>query len=248
MTTCPRCGRFADEEFVCADCGAFLAGSEGGGTAAAVPVRRVAVLVLIVCLLGIGGAALLLRDGGGKHPADLSIPAGTGPVELSSAPGESQPAGTSGPVAAGPPTSVSSSNSATRSPSPTVSAHRSRSATPTSTHPSPTRPGSTSASPHPSTSTPHPSPSTSHSGPSPARRVALGQSGSSTCGQHCHTLIVTLSNFPAGSHRVNCFDEHARQFASYATSSTTSTGCGYDRPHASVYVVVDGTRSNTVSW
>jgi hypothetical protein len=47
---------------------------------------------------------------------------------------------------------------------------------------------------------------------------------------------------------VSCFDEHGRQFAAYTTSATTSSGCSYDRPHASVYVVVGGTRSNTVSW
>jgi hypothetical protein len=69
-----------------------------------------------------------------------------------------------------------------------------------------------------------------------------------TCGRHCFALVVTLSDFPAGAHHVTCIDQDRNQtFGGYTTSSTTSTGCSYDHPHATVYVVVDGTRSNTLN-
>lgn len=249
MTTCPRCGRVADDEFVCAGCGAFLAGSEGAGPAATVSVRRVAVLVLVVCLLALGGAALLLHGGGGGHRVDLSIPLGTSRVELSTVPlgapdDSSAGAGTS---------SAPRSHSRPSTASPTASPRRDRSAARNAspTRGTSTRPAPSSSSSPPSTSHPSPSPppSTSrHPSPPAAPAVALGQHSSGTCGPHCHTLVVTLSGFPSGAHQVSCYDDHARQFASYTTSSTTSSGCSYDRPNASVYVIVDGTRSNTVSW
>ena len=78
--------------------------------------------------------------------------------------------------------------------------------------------------------------------------MQLAQSGSAVCGPHCYALIVTLNNFGAGPHNVSCFSGHAGQFAGYTTSSVTSNNCVYDHPHDTVWVVVDGHRSNTVSW
>jgi hypothetical protein len=78
--------------------------------------------------------------------------------------------------------------------------------------------------------------------------VRLAKGGTSSCGPHCYSLVVTVDGFGAGSHDVSCFSGHAGEFGSYATSATTSTGCSYGHPHDTVWVVVDGTRSNTVSW
>src|SRR5690348_15248061 len=116
MATCPRCGRDADDEFVCAGCGAFLAGDETEATTS-VAVGRVALLVLIVCLLGAGGAAWLLNSGGGGHRTAGSIPIVSSPVELSSVPlGAPSALGSS--ASGQPRTSLSVSASATKSRTP----------------------------------------------------------------------------------------------------------------------------------
>lgn len=248
MATCPRCGRDADDEFVCAGCGAFLAGDEAG-PAAAVSVGRVAVLVLIVCLLGAGGAALLLSDSGGGHRADQPIPVVGSPVELSNAPlgspGESSSGRAVGGVATHP--STSSSATRTRKPSPTAStsAHPSSSAPRSSSNPAPT-----SAAPRPSTShsTSRPPSSTPPSSAPLTPEVRLSKGTLATCGPQCFPLVVTLTDFSAGSHTVKCFSGHDGLFGSYTTSATTSSGCTYRRPNDTVYVVVDGHRSNVIVW
>jgi hypothetical protein len=69
------------------------------------------------------------------------------------------------------------------------------------------------------------------------------------CGPHCYRVVVTLADFPSGTHRVACWGGHGGLFASYTTSAVTSATCSYRKPHDSVWVIVDGTyRSNTVSW
>ena len=244
MATCPRCGRDADDEFVCAGCGAFLAG-EDAGPAAAVSVGRVAVLVLIVCLLGAGGAALLLSNSGGGHRADQSIPLASSPVELSNAPlgspGESTSARALGGVARGPSTSTSATRTRTPSPTASTSAHP-RSSTPRSS----SSPAPTSAAPHPSTS--HSTSRPPSSTPPQPPEVRLSKGTLATCGPQCFPLVVTLVNFSAGSHTVNCFSGHDGKFGSYTTSATTSSGCTYRRPNDTVYVSVDGHRSNVIVW
>jgi len=257
MTTCPRCGRVADDEFVCADCGAFLAGGEGED-APAVRVGRVAVLVLVVCLLGAVGAVVLLSGGGGGHRADPGIPLISGPVELSSAPlgvpGESGPGNSSGTTIGSATASASSSASSSASPSPTksssASARRSTSAAPTSVRPSSSTPRSSSPAPHPSTSHSSPSPPPSTSQPPPPQPVVrLAKGGpAASCGQHCYSLVVSLTGFGGGSHNVSCFSGHTGEFGHYSTTAATSTGCSYGHPHDTVWVIVDGTRSNTVAW
>lgn len=84
MTTCPRCGRDADDEFVCAECGAFLAADQDEGPAGDVPVRRVALIAVLVCLLAVGAAAVLLRRGDDKTSGAAS--GITPPVGLSNLP------------------------------------------------------------------------------------------------------------------------------------------------------------------
>ena len=257
MTTCPRCGRVADDEFVCADCGAFLAGVEGE-EAPAVRVGRVAVLVLVVCLLGAVGAVVLLNGGGGGHRADPGIPLISGPVELSSAPlgapGESGPGNSSHSTIGSATTSASASVSSSASASPTTksssaSRHRSTSAAPTSVRPSSSAPRATSRAPHPSTShsSSRPPPSTSQP-PPPQPVVRLAKGGAASCGPHCYSLVVSLTGFGGGSHNVSCFSGHTGEFGHYSTSAATSSGCSYGHPHDTVWVTVDGTRSNTVAW
>jgi hypothetical protein len=60
--------------------------------------------------------------------------------------------------------------------------------------------------------------------------------------------VVRLINFGAGVHSVRCQSARGGEFGSYSTSATISTGCSYRRPNDSVWVVVDGRRSNTVVW
>jgi hypothetical protein len=76
----------------------------------------------------------------------------------------------------------------------------------------------------------------------------VGLAKGAACGQHCYSLVVSLRNFPAGQHTVTCWSDPGRQFGSYSTSASTSTGCSYNHPNAAVWVVVDGHRSNTVTW
>lgn len=78
--------------------------------------------------------------------------------------------------------------------------------------------------------------------------MQLSKGGAASCGPHCYNLVVSLRDFTGGSHTVTCFSGHDGQFGSYPTSATTSTGCSYSHPHDTVWVVVDGHRSNTVTW
>ncbi len=69
------------------------------------------------------------------------------------------------------------------------------------------------------------------------------------CGRHCFHLDVSLSDFPAGLHQVDCWSGRAGLFATYATSASESSQCTYDRTRDVVWVTVDGFyRSNTVQW
>src|SRR4051794_5397309 len=85
MTTCPRCGRVADDEFVCGECGAFLA-ADDEQPAGEVSVRRVTVLALLVCLAGVGAAAVLLHQDGGRKTDGVAPPLGGASFPLSSVP------------------------------------------------------------------------------------------------------------------------------------------------------------------
>ena len=268
MTTCPRCGRVADDEFVCGECGAFLA-SEDDQPPGEVSLRRVTVLALLVCLAGVGAAAVLLHQGGGGQTDGVAPPLGGASLPLSSVPlglpGSTFPDDSSGTLPL-PSTSLTTATPTTSSAGPSVtdttSPHASRSAHPTSTAPTSTAPTtaprpsrSTTPSPQPSstrptttqpprstppTSTPPPPPP-----PPPPPTVELARG--TACGQHCYTLDVTARNFSPGQHTVSCWSDRG-QFDSYTTSAPTSSGCPYNHPHVTVWVFVDGRKSNTVSW
>lgn len=250
MTTCPRCGRVADDEIVCADCGMSLALARrtaavqaAHASAAAAPagglmdefasdesgpdepardvnVLRLAAIVCITCLLAAATAVLLLHQHGTTNKHNAL------PFTTSSGAGSSP---------AGPYTSSRAGST------------RPDGTTQTTPSPTPSRSKSPTASARPSTPRNRAS-RTSLASATRTVRVAKG-SLDSGCGPHCYRLVVTLSGFSGGTHQVTCWSTHGDQLGSYSTSSSTSAGCTDRRPRDSVYAIVDNRyRSNTVSW
>lgn len=264
MTTCPHCGRVADE-LVCADCGMSLAlvrraaDLEAARAAAAARAAgigastspdllddlasedadsdrepkawRLPALVGVTCLLALATAIVLLQQHGSPPSDDLGLPVTSSPAGT----GVSTPGVPSGPSRAsgisdgpsrpsGVPTSPGTPSATKSKPSASQAAHRSSSA--------PTTPRTTTRPPAPT-------------GSAHLTKGALDDQ----CGPHCYRLIVTLSGFASGTHQVACWSSHGGMFASYRTSSATSSDCSLQKPNASVWVVVDGrSRSNTVAW
>jgi hypothetical protein len=250
MTTCPRCGRVAGDEIVCAGCGMSLAlarrsaadaglidslglAETGGAAPAGRDARlwRLALLVCAICVLAVVGALLLLHQHGGR-PADLA----GAPTTTAGSPSPS-PAGT--PAVTSSPTPSPTGSPAPRTPAPSTSPSTGRSGSPSevalhSTSPARGTVARTSAGRPPGT----------------PRSVALARGGAGTqCGPHCYSLVVTLAGFPGGSHAVACFSGHSGRFGGYSTTAATSSGCTFKRPHDTVWVLVDGRyRSNTLTW
>jgi hypothetical protein len=250
MTTCPQCGRVADDEVVCADCGMSLALTRrmaavqaAQATAVVAPagglmdefapdepeddhpdrdvnVLRLAAIVCITCLVAAAIAVLLLRQDG-SSPKHAALPFST-----SSGAGS----GAASTANAGPASGRTSTTTAA-GPSPSPSS-------------SPSRTKSRSASPSPSPSRSR----TSLASATRTVRVAKG-AADADCGPHCYRLVVTLSAFPGGTHHISCVALRGGVFGTYTTSSTTSSGCSYRRPNDSVWAVVDNTyRSSTLNW
>jgi hypothetical protein len=242
MTTCPRCGRVADGEIVCANCGRSLAlvlrntpeappsllddfdAEEAGGSSARdVKLWRLGALVCLTCLVAATVAILLLNDDGGTHRTDLGLALGS---DTNSAAGPSSTAARSSSASSAP---RSLSPSATRS-----TATASRSASPSS---SPTPSPTTSAT------------STATKSRATVRSVHLAKGPPDRqCGPHCYPLVVTLSGFSSTTHLVTCWSNHSGEFAKYTTPAVTSAGCTYSKPHDIVWVAVDGLESNHVPW
>lgn len=251
MTTCPRCGRVADDEFVCAGCGLLLVGVQREeAPSTEVSLRRLAAFVVLICALAAGTAFVLLRQGGGGgQEPHLAAPLGT-----DSSPGPAPngqgwtPRGTS---RSGAPASAtdSASTKAASTTAKSSTARRSTSAaasTSTAAARRSTATSSTSAAPRPTTSAARTSTTTTNPASTP-RTVHLTKG--SACGQHCYWLVVNLSGFSGGAHTIVCWAGHGGLFGRYTTSSQTSSGCKYSHPHDAVWVVVDGSyRSNTVAW
>jgi hypothetical protein len=91
--------------------------------------------------------------------------------------------------------------------------------------------------------------------PAPSVMVAAGSAISiPTCtSASCALVNVTLTNFSAGTHRIDCYSDDpgagSLPFASYTTTSTTSSFCVYGFPGSNVWAVVDGTYvSNLLLW
>lgn len=249
MTTCPRCGRIAEDEIVCGNCGLslalirraaaeagsgalideFAAEDDSGDGGRDVRVWRFVGLVALVCVLAAAAAIVLLHQhGSGKRNAGLPVLAAPGTTASTS--GLTPASTTRRPSTSSlPSTRVTPSPSRSTSPRPSRTATRSTSSTPTSAPPS-TPPSRTRAI--------------------PARSVQVAQGAVATqCGPHCYLVSVTLSGFPSGSYRVTCQATRGGLFGQYTTSSSVSAQCSYRRPNDSVWVVVDGRyRSNTLAW
>jgi hypothetical protein len=252
MTTCPRCGRVAGDEIVCAQCGMSLAlvrrnaaarstgpidalalAEDGGADTRDVKLWRVGALVGLTCLLAAAAAIVLLNQhGSGK--ADLGLPRTTAPSR------------------AAPPLdpSVDPSGGPTRVPAETPTAVKiTGPAPPTRSKASQAAARSTSTASRRATSAP-PSRAARTSSAAPGRSVHLVKGAlDRPCGPHCYYLVVTLVAFPGGTHSVACWAGRGGLFARYTMTAATSATCFYKRPRDSVWVVVDGTdRSNTLGW
>jgi hypothetical protein len=248
MTTCPRCGRVADDEFVCADCGMSLAlirrarpqpapglidalGFAEEEDAVAPPTQpdvriwRLAAVVGIGCLVVATFAILLLRSGGSPTAHRGALPVSTTPATSSAVPRSSE---------------LQSSDLRSRA-TPTSSVARTPTRTKSSPTPSPThsRRRATSSSAAPRTRT-----------LAETRAVTVAKGAlTGQCGPHCYQLVVSLSGFPGGTHRVACWAQRGGMFGNYTTSANTSAACAYKRPNDSVWAVVDGRyHSNTITW
>lgn len=245
MTSCPRCGRIADDEFVCADCGMSLAlarrarpqpspglidalgfaEEDDAAPRAQRDVRmwRLAAVICVGCLVAAVIAIVVLRSGGGSAKSHSgALP---GPATSGSSPGAV------GPLSSNLASPSLRTSTAEATPTPTKS----------SPSPSRTRSGARSSS----------SSTTPESSPVAATRSVRAAKGAldNGCGPHCYRLVVTLSAFPVGPHKVACWSEHGGLFGSYTTSATTSDACAFRRPHDSVWAVVDDRyRSNAVLW
>jgi hypothetical protein len=67
----------------------------------------------------------------------------------------------------------------------------------------------------------------------------------------CHYLRVTLNNFPAGTHTVNCYADWPPPsgiYRTYTTGDAVSQYCVFGYPGHNAWVTVDGIPSNTATW
>jgi hypothetical protein len=262
MTTCPRCGRVADE-LVCAECGMSLAlarrRAEPPPPESPQPAAPVALPPPSADLMD----ELAAEDEDAETGRDVRVLrlaalvvmtcllAAAAAIVLLHQRGSTphndvglvQPTGSNAAPSGATPTSrPSSAPSARHSTQPTSPA------TPSSSKPKPT---ASQVAKRSSSSAPSRTTSTTRSGAPPAARsVHLAKGGlDPSCGPHCYQLVVTLSDFAAGAHHITCLSQHGGQFGSYTTSATTSAGCADRRPHDVVWVLVDGSyRSNTVTF
>jgi murein DD-endopeptidase MepM/ murein hydrolase activator NlpD len=115
--------------------------------------------------------------------------------------------------------------------------------------PTPTPTPAPTAAPTP-TPTPQPPP------PPPPPTVTVGKGArhntSSCTSAACAYVTVTLNNFGAGAHAVQCFASYpGGQFGGYTHNGgggSTSASCYYGWPGRVVWVTVDGVRSNDFVW
>ncbi len=117
--------------------------------------------------------------------------------------------------------------------------------TPTPVAPPPVTPTPTPVTPTPVTPAPQP--------PTTPAAVGVSQGGNPGSPQctdpSCAFLNVTVSNM-AAPYNVQCWNDHGgwSVFASYTTNSPTSAQCFMGWANSQAYAVVNGLRSNTISW
>lgn len=206
---------------------------------------RLAGFVAAFCVLAIAAAIVLLNQGGTpqRRDVDLALPSSTPSVQVSAAPASptALPTGptTTYPVYHRHPKASALRTATTRAVRPTSGSSLPivlPSPPPTYVRP-PSRP--------PSSSVANPPPTTA------SVSLAEGPRTHACAGSmnHCHVLVVTLSNL-FGGQRVECYANNTLvPFSSYITASPVSYGCAYNRPGSTVWVVVDGIyESNRVVW
>lgn len=203
---------------------------------------RVAVLVVLTCLVALASAILLLDHRGGQSHlnADVVFPSTTPTERVAPAP-ESFGLLPTAAVSTAPHPVRKLLRTTRAAPSSTV---RMRPTSSARSQP-PVAPPTTSTLPAPPT-TPTPTPT-----PSPARTVTLAKGPrDQICQPHCYFLVVRLTNF-VGEQHVECFSslDPSVPFDSYDTPFAVSDNCYYNRPGATVWVLVDGVyKSNELTW
>lgn len=91
--------------------------------------------------------------------------------------------------------------------------------------------------------------------PKPSVKLSKGDSaqGLSGCASvYCRFLVVKFKNFSGGTHKIKCRASHGSEGGYYtytrSGSSNTSAYCYYGFPGHTVWVTVDGVKSNKVVW
>jgi len=69
---------------------------------------------------------------------------------------------------------------------------------------------------------------------------------------YCRYIVVKFKNFSSGKHSIKCRASHGSEGGYYtytrSGSSNTSAYCYYGFPGHTVWVTVDGVKSNKVVW
>lgn len=133
-------------------------------------------------------------------------------------------------------------------------------------HPVPTLPPSSPAPSSPTPSEPEPDAApaptqepkptaTTKPKPKPSVTVSKGNSAQGMPGCksiYCRYIVVKFKNFPSGKHSIKCRASHGSEggYYTYTRSGTSNTSsyCYYGFPGHTVWVTVDGVKSNKVVW
>lgn len=91
--------------------------------------------------------------------------------------------------------------------------------------------------------------------PTPSVRISKGSSAQGLPGcrsVYCRYIVLNVKDFPSGNHLIKCRASHGSEGGYYtysrSGSSNTSAYCYYGFPGHTVWVTVDGVKSNKIVW